>query len=58
MSSERAGTQQLTLTLKPRVEQVVIDRQGQQTTVTRGVDVEGALAAGEEQPALPAPGRA
>src|SRR5262249_51519653 len=27
VSSERAGTQQLTLTLKPRVEQVVIDRQ-------------------------------
>jgi Trypsin-co-occurring domain 2 len=57
LSSERAGTQQLTLTLKPRVEQVVIDRQGQQTTVTRGVDVEGALAAGEEDPALPSPGR-
>ena len=56
-SSERANTQQLTLTLKPRVEQVVIDRQGQQTMVTRGVDVEGALAAGEEQPAPPSPGR-
>jgi len=36
LSSERAGTQQLTLTLKPRVEQVVIDQQGQQATVTRG----------------------
>src|SRR6266516_3675847 len=57
LSSERAGTQQLTLTLKPRVEQVVVDQQGQQTTVTRGVDVEGALAAGEEQPAPPSPGR-
>ena len=28
LSSERARTQQLTLTLKPRVEQVVIDRAG------------------------------
>ena len=58
LSSERARTQQLTLTLKPRVEQVVIDSQGQQTTVTRGVDFEGTLAAGEEQSALPSPGRA
>jgi Trypsin-co-occurring domain 2 len=57
LSSERANTQQLTLTLKPRVEQVVIDSEGQQTVVTRGVDVEGALAAGEEQPAMPSPGR-
>ena len=56
LSSERARTQQLTLTLKPRVEQVVIDQQGQQTTVARGLDVEGSLAAGEEQPALPSPG--
>ena len=57
LSSERASTQQLTLTLKPRVEQVVIDQRGQQTTVTRGLDVEGSLAAGEEQPTLPSPGR-
>jgi hypothetical protein len=57
LSSERAGTQQLTLTLKPRVEQVVIDREGQQTMITRGVDVEATHTAGEEQPALPSPGR-
>jgi Trypsin-co-occurring domain 2 len=57
LSSERAGTQQLTLTLKPRVEQVVIDSQGQQTMVTRGLDVEGTLAASEEQPAPPPPAR-
>jgi hypothetical protein len=55
LSSERAQTQQLTLTLKPRVEQVLIDQQGQHTTITRGVDVEGRLATGEEQPALPSP---
>ena len=55
LSSERARTQQLTLTLKPRVEQVVIDHQGRQTTVTRGVDVEGNLALGEEHPPLPPP---
>lgn len=53
LSSERARTQQLTLTLKPRLEQVVVDQQGQQTTVTRGVDVEGSFAPGEEQPTLP-----
>jgi hypothetical protein len=57
LSSERARTQQLTLTLKPRVEQVVIDRHGQQTTRIRGLDVEGTLAAGEEQPTLPPPSR-
>ena len=57
LSSERAGTQQLMLTLKPRVEQVVIDSGGQQTTVTQGVDVEGGLAASEEQPTLPSPGQ-
>ena len=55
LSSEQADTQQLTLTLKPRVEQVVNDQQGQQTTLTRGVDVEGSLAAGEERPTLPSP---
>jgi NTP-dependent ternary system trypsin peptidase co-occuring protein len=57
LSSERANTQQLTLTLKPRVEQVVIDQRGQKTTDTRGVDVEGRLAAGEEKPTLPPPRR-
>jgi hypothetical protein len=57
LSSERARTQRLTLTLKPRVEQVVTDEQGQQTMVTRGLDVEGRPAAGEEQPPLPAPSR-
>jgi len=57
LSSERSGTQQLALKLNPRVEQVVIDQQGQQTTVTRGVDVEGGLARGEEQPVLPSPDR-
>ena len=57
LSSERARTQQLTLTLKPRVEEIVIDQQGQQTTLTRGVDVEGGLAAGEEDPAPASPAR-
>jgi len=57
LSSERARTQQLTLTLKPRVEQVVIDQRGQPTMVTQGLDVEGTLADGEEQPTLPAPDR-
>jgi len=55
VSSERVRTQQLTLTFKPRVEQIVVDEQGQQATITRGLDVEGGLAAGEEQPTMPAP---
>ncbi|MFH8419388.1 trypco2 family protein [Streptomyces collinus] len=54
-TSEQAHTQQLTLTLKPRLEQTVIDEQGQQTTITRGVDVEGSFATSEEQPPIPAP---
>jgi Trypsin-co-occurring domain 2 len=57
LSSERARTQQLTLTLKPRVEQVVIDQRGQQRTVTRDVDVDGVLAAGEETGRPPYPRR-
>ena len=56
LSSERVRTQQLTLTLKPRVEQVAVDQQGQTTVTTRDLDVEGTLAAGEEQGILP-PGR-
>jgi hypothetical protein len=57
LSSERVRTQQLTLTLKPRVEQVVINDEGHQTIVTQDLDVEGRFAAGEEQPVPPAPGR-
>jgi len=57
LSAGRVRTQQLTLTLKPRMEQVVVDPHGQETTVTRGVDVDGARAEGEEWPALPPPDR-
>ena len=53
VSSERARTQQLTLTLKPRVEEIVVDEQGRQTKITRGVDVEGSLVAGEQRPPIP-----
>jgi Trypsin-co-occurring domain 2 len=55
VSSERAGTQHLTLTLRPRLEEVVIDQEGKQATITRGVDVTGGFAEGEERPAIPAP---
>ena len=57
-SFERARTQQLTLTLKPRVEKVVIDEQGRQATFTRRVDVDGSLAAGEVQASDPYPSEA
>ena len=55
VASERARTQTLTLTLRPRIEQVVVDEQGGQTTLTRGVDIEGSFAMGEEQPPIPTP---
>jgi hypothetical protein len=54
VASERARTQTLTLTLKPRLEQVVTDAQGQQTITTREVDVKDGFARGEDQPVIPA----
>jgi hypothetical protein len=50
VSSERGRTQQLTLTLKPRLEQTVTTHHGRQMTIQRGVDVEGTFAKGEELP--------
>lgn len=55
LSTERARTQRLTLTLKPRLERVVVDEEGQQTTITRGVDVVGTLTETEQRPDLPTP---
>jgi hypothetical protein len=49
---DRARTQRLTLTLRPRVEQAVTDGTGTTKITTRGLDVSGALAAGEESPRL------
>jgi Trypsin-co-occurring domain 2 len=55
LSSQRAATQHLTLTLKPRTEEVIIDEDGKARVIHRGVDVTGAIAAHEERPDLPAP---
>jgi hypothetical protein len=55
-SSQRVSTQRLTLTLKPRTEEVVTDERGQARVIRRGVDVTGAIGAVEERPGLPAPG--
>jgi hypothetical protein len=55
LSSQRVTTQHLTLTLKPRTEEVIIDETGKARVIRRGVDVTGAIAAGEERPDLPAP---
>src|ERR1700722_1505172 len=42
LSSQRVRTQQLTLTLKPRIEEMVRDEQGRvRRVVNRGVDVAG-----------------
>jgi len=51
-ATKRVGTQTLTLTLKPRVDTTVTDAQGQVMTTTRGVDVGGQLATGEQLPPL------
>jgi Trypsin-co-occurring domain 2 len=53
-SSQRAATQHLTLTLKPRTEKVIIDPSGEPRVVRRDVDVAGALEADEQNPRLPA----
>jgi|SRR6516165_11137469 hypothetical protein len=54
-SSQRVSTQHLTLTLKPRTEEVIIDEHGKARMIRRGVDVTGAIAAGEERPDMPVP---
>jgi hypothetical protein len=51
-SSERMTTQHLTLTLRPRIEEVVRDESGRQEVRIRGLDVGGAFAEGEERPDL------
>jgi hypothetical protein len=55
LSSQRVTTQHLTLTLKPRTEEVIIDEGGKARVLRRGVDVTGAIAAHEERPNLPKP---
>lgn len=52
-SSQRVGTQQLTLTMKPRVESVIVDEQGRVEVTSRGLDVSGELTDSEEAPDLP-----
>lgn len=53
-SSQRVGTQQITLTLKPRVESVTFDEQGSLAVTSRGLDVSSRLTDSEESPDLPA----
>ena len=52
VSASDTRTQRLTLTLKPRVEEVITDQEGRRITLTRGVDVAGQIAKGEESPKL------
>jgi hypothetical protein len=55
-SSQRVGTQKLTLSLKPRIEQVTYDAQDRVQQVTsRALDVAGDVAAGEDSPRLRRP---
>jgi hypothetical protein len=53
-SSQQVRTQQLTLKLKPRLESVTVDSEGQVHVVTRNVDVAGTVEKTEEFP-RPAP---
>jgi hypothetical protein len=55
LSSQRVTTQHLTLTLKPRTEEVIIDDTGKARVIRRGLDVTGAITPREERPDLPAP---
>jgi hypothetical protein len=55
LSSQRVSTQHLTLTLKPRIEEVVIDQHGKAHPIGRVVDVTGPIEEREERPELPAP---
>jgi len=54
-SSQQVTTQHLTLTLKPRTEELIIDDTGKARVIRRGVDVTGAIAPREERPDLPLP---
>jgi hypothetical protein len=54
-SSQQVTTQHLTLTLKPRTEEVIIDETGKARVLRRGVDVTGAIEGREEDPELPDP---
>jgi hypothetical protein len=53
LSSERSRTHTLTLTLKPRFEEIVVDEAGNPRLVTRTLDVADVLQPGEESPELP-----
>ncbi|WIM92551.1 hypothetical protein ACTOB_004495 [Actinoplanes oblitus] len=52
LGSAQANTQRISLKLKPRVEVATVDQTGATTVVTRGLDVHGAFAPGEELPSL------
>jgi hypothetical protein len=55
LEATRSGTQTLTLTMKPRVEATTVDEHGQAKTTHVGLDVHGAVGAGEQHPPPPAP---
>jgi Trypsin-co-occurring domain 2 len=55
LSSQRVATQHLTLTLKPRTEELIIDETGKARVIRRDLDVAGAFEVGEERPDLPPP---
>lgn len=54
-SGEWSRTHSVTLTLKPRIEEIVTGPDGERTTIIRNVDVGGELSGAEESPELPTP---
>ena len=50
LSSQRVDTQQLTLTLKPRIDQDFVDESGTVHHASRTVDVSGTVESDEENP--------
>jgi Trypsin-co-occurring domain 2 len=55
LSFQRADTQHLTLTLKPRIEETWVDESGTVQHASRGVDVSGMVQSDEENPEWAAP---
>lgn len=53
VSAQRANSQHLTLTLKPRIDEVTVESDGHSHVVSRGLDVVGSFAPKEELPDLP-----
>ena len=53
LQRERSGTQTLELTLRPRVETVSVDAQGNPVTTSEGLDVDSPMTGAEQSATIP-----